>query len=177
MTFMELMEKFPAEEMVVSYYIGIRYPNGTTCQKPPTRKTPRKMGKIKWNHNCLVKCPPRAFFFVPKVITKTRCLCAKRHNLKVKEITAIWFCVASSFAAFHVGAADFPSRFRATQNQIAIATEALKCRNRVCVQALDSCAFFCFGKHATRIVYFHQYTTGESFIFSVNMLRWKQNCP
>ena len=33
---------------------------------------------------------------------------------------AIWFCVASNFAQKRPSTADFPSRFRTTQNQIAI---------------------------------------------------------
>ena len=41
-------------------------------------------------------------------------------------IIAIWFCVASNFVGKRPNAADFPSRFRTTQNQIAICQ--LKCR-------------------------------------------------
>ena len=47
MTFMELIEKFPTEEMVVKYYIGIRYPNGTTCNHCDSPKVYQERSRMK----------------------------------------------------------------------------------------------------------------------------------
>lgn len=47
MTFMELMNKFPTEEMVVKYYIGIRYPNGTTCNHCDSPKVYQERSRMK----------------------------------------------------------------------------------------------------------------------------------
>jgi transposase-like protein len=44
---MELMNKFPTEEMVVKYYIGIRYPNGTTCNHCDSPKVYQERSRMK----------------------------------------------------------------------------------------------------------------------------------
>jgi len=47
MTFLELMEKFPNEEMVVKYYINIRYPDGVTCNHCDSPKVYQEKARMK----------------------------------------------------------------------------------------------------------------------------------
>ena len=47
MTFMELMGKFPTEEMVIKYYINIRYPDGVECNHCKSPKVYQERSRMK----------------------------------------------------------------------------------------------------------------------------------